>query len=316
MNKFVIIPEKEEDDLFNLLPLVTSIFKAHEGAEVNIIHSKDLSFQKILWPIEVKYHLVNEKNFGPVSSIKLAAQMDDLFNISHALTFRNEVGVLQFMKALKSKNRLGWKSLVNDVFFTESIPLPNKSTRIEKYLSLWDSSSHDSGEVGELYLESSIKAPENFFKESGSDPFLFISIEDFANSTQLVSTIENLLEGLQQGRVIIWESSSSESLKELKEKFPKIIDASEVGPESLHHYILRCRGFITNSSWQANLASFAGVEAFYVTNKSPLKRPFFKLEPTSVVTKSEGTFEVLDREHQDVLDPDALVNFILERYSL
>lgn len=316
MNKFVIIPEKEEGNLYNLLPLITAIYQDFDEPEVNIIHTLDIAYQRSQWPMATKFHKVNEGDFGPVSSIKLAAKMNDLFNITHSLNFREEVGVHQFLKSLKAKNRLGWKSLVNDVFHSESVLKPGHSGAAERYLHLWSQSSIGNELEEKLLQKNEIKSPENFFKDESVGPFLFIAMENLGEYSELREALNYLLESIKDIRVIIWSSEASELLNDLKESFPGLIDASEVSSELLHNYILRCRGLITNSSWQASMACFMGVETFFMTKRSPLKLSYFKVNPSSLVLSNEGGFKLIEENgHQD-LSCDATINLVLERYSL
>lgn len=316
MNKFVIIPEKEEENLFNLLPLISAIHQSFDELEVNIIHTKELDYQKAQWPISTKYHLVNEEDFGPVSSIKLAAKMDDLFNITHSLNFRDEVGVHQFIKSLKAKNRLGWKSLVNDVFHSESVLKPGHSGAMERYLHLWSQSSLGEDLQEKLFQKNDIKSPENFFKDESVGPFLFISMEGLGEHPEYSEALNYLLESIKDIRVIFWSSEESELLKDLKAKFETLVDASEVAPELLHNYILRCRGLLTNSSWQASMACFMGVETFFLTKKRALKLGYFKVNPSSLILGENGSFKLIEEDGQQDLSCDATINLVLERYSL
>lgn len=316
MNKFVIIPEKEEENLFNLLPLVTSIHKTFDELEVNIIHTKELEFQKVQWPISIKYHQVSEKDFGPVSSIKLAAKMDDLFNITHSLNYRDEVGIHQFIKSLKAKNRLGWKSLVNDVFHSESVLKPGHSGAAERYLHLWSQSKIGDDLQEKLFQKNEVKSPENFFKDESVGPFLFISMERLSEHSEYRETLETLLESIKDMRVIIWSSEESELLKDLKENFDRLVDASEVAPELLHNYILRCRGLLTNSPWQASMACYMGVETFYLTKDEALKLAHFKVNPSSLILTNGGGYRLIEEDGQQDLSCDATINLVLERYSL
>ncbi len=320
MDKFVIIPEKGEKNLFLLMPLVESIFQNHDGCEINIVHSEDINFQLDSWPYAIKFHKVDEKDFGPVSSIKLAAKTHDLFNITHSLCFRNEVGVLQFTKALKAKNRLGWKSLVNDVFFTESVLKPGSLKKEESYYHLWKASSLGKNLDEPIFQKNEISAPENFFKEEGAGPFLFVSIEGFQEQVELFSLFSRFLASIKDVRIILWEKRlegiNSEAFCELKNEHEGVVDASEVSEELLHHYILRCRGLVTNSAWQASLASYYGVESFFISKEDELNLNLFKFSPNTLLWHTEDKVTLASKEGREELSLDGAIDTILDYYSL
>jgi hypothetical protein len=320
MDKFVIIPEKGERNLLLLLPLVESIRQNHEGCEINIIHSEQVGHQLQAWPHPIKFLKVNESDFGPVSSIKLAAQAHDLFNITHSLCFRSEVGVLQFTKALKAKNRLGWKSLVNDVFFTESVLRPGALKGEEIYFHLWRASSFGKKLDEPIFQKNEIAAPENFFKDTAAGPFLFLSLEDFPSHVEFNAILTRFVDAIKDTRLILWEArldgQNSESFKELRKQYPDVIDASEVGADLLHHYILRCRGLVTNSPWQASLASYFGVESFFLTKETELNLSLFKFGPNSFVWKSDDKVILSNKEMREELSLDGAIDTILAHYSL
>lgn len=319
MIKFVIIPKKDEDNLYKLLPLMTGLYKSYEDLEINIVHTQNLEAQLSVIPFKINFYFVDEKDFGPVSSVKLAAKASDLFNITHTLVYRSEVGVLQFAKSIKAKNRLGWKSLVNDVFLTESIEKAGN----ESYLSLVAKSralNIDLSAVGELLNLKDTKVPENFFKESGANPFLFVSCDNFSDDNVIRQLISNLSQGLSDKRLIVWSRQDSALLKDLASEKGCVIDASAADETMLHHYVTRCQGFISSIDWHCHMSCFLGVASYYLSESAPAFIENFKYRPEWIAIVNKNSFSFKDRGENEgevsELNIDELTNMILEELNL
>lgn len=319
MIKFVIIPKKDEDNLYKLLPLITGLYKSYEDPEINIVHTQNLETQLSVIPFKANFHFVDERDFGPVSSVKLAAKVSDLFNITNTLVYRSEVGVLQFAKSIKAKNRLGWKSLINDVFLTESIEKGNS----ESYLSLVAKSKTlniDFNELGELLNLKDKKVPENFFKESGTNPFLFVSCDNFSSDNVIRQLISNLSQSLNDKRIIVWSRQDSALLKDLASEQDCVIDASAADESMLHHYVTRCHGFVSSIDWHCHMSCFLGVTPYYLSNSAPAIIESFKYHPEWIAIVNENSFTFKNRRESEgevsELNIDELTNTILEELNL
>lgn len=315
MEKFVLLPEKGENNLFLMLPLISSIEKKFPDAEISIVHTLNLSNQLMGLKKSVKFFTVNESDFGPLASIKLASRLDDLFNISHVLCFRTEAGPLHFAKALKAKYRLGWKSLLNDVFLTNPHPRPDHLSPMERYSVLWEDSSFGEKKYESVAEESKEKTPENFFKAESSEPFLFFAVDFEIESENLLSFISLIIEDLKDFRVIVWSEKPCDSMDELKLSFPHVIDASEASVENLHHYLIRCRGFVSNITWLCSQASFLLVESFLI-GREIVNLPYFKCEPVQAELADENKVILLKGDTSENISYSDLVDLIYKKYSL
>ena len=316
MEKFVIIPERAESNLFKLLPLLYLVKENFENPEVNIVHTNNLESQLSTFPMKVKFFHVNESDFGARASVKLAAKLDDLFNITHILTYREDVGVLQFIKALKGKNRVGWKSLVNDVFLTDSVPKNNVGNT---YLNLFRGSKtfkENSKKVDDIVSRFEVNLPENFFKDSSSSPFFFISCGNFSEDTFVSNFSRQLVESLEDNRLIVWSKEESELLKEFSANNENVVDASSADESQIFHYISRCQTFLSTIEWHCHLACFLGVEPYFISENLPFPISELKYSPHFLKKEGENSLQLLDSKGQRSLDTDQLVNLVLQENDL
>lgn len=315
MEKVVIIPKKEEENFFNLLPLVEALNNIYEDPEINIVHSINLEKQLSTIPYRVRFFEVSESDYGPVASIKLAAKFNDLFNITHALVYREEVGVMQFVKALKAKERIGWKSLVNEVFLTEGVEKKGPLS----YVALLESSKAFNEKLEPLEKiinRKSDKLPENFFKDQSSTPFLFLSSKSFSEDEVLINLSNFMAESLKDGRIIIWSSEGSEVLGDLTKRFDNIVDATEADESQIHHYITRCQSFISTVDWHTQMACYLGVEPFYINSEGASLNSYLKYGPKLLTKVGEDTFSLLEEEEKKELTLDEFVNLVLGQLNL
>jgi hypothetical protein len=315
MEKFVLLPEKDEKDLYLLLPLIYSIQAKFPDAEINIVHTLDLANQLSWLKKKVSCYTVRESDFGPLASVKLAARLDDLFNISHVLCFREEVGSLHFAKALKAKVRMGWKSLVNDIFLTHPKVRPSNLSKMEKYSYLWEESLLGDKKYEVISGEQKFEMPENFFKEESAGPFIFFAL-DFENEPEnLLVFISKIINDLKEFRVIVWSEKPSPYLDQFKEDYPEITDASEAKSENLHHYILRCRGFVSNLEWLNSQASYLLVKSFYIGPVNN-ERPYFKCRPSHIKFLDDKKALFSTPELTENMSYSEVVDQIFKEYSL
>jgi hypothetical protein len=315
MNKFVIIPKKTEGNIFKLLPLLYVLNENFDAPEINIVHTTDLKSQLSALPMKINYFFVEERNFGAMASLKLASKLDDLFNITHVLTYREEVGVLQFIKALRAKNRIGWKSLVNDVFLTESVA----NAFDNSYLSLIKNTktfNECNTSLEGLINRSEEKLPENFFKDSRSTPFFFLSCQNFSEDLFVSSFSKQLIESLGESRLIIWSKEESELLKDLAASFQNIVDASLAEESQLFHYITRCQTFITTIEWHSHLACYLGIVPYLVNENKPYEIPELKYSPHFLQSVGEGVLILQEGESSQELNSDQFVNLVLSENEL
>lgn len=317
LTKFLLIPEKEESNFFNILPLVEVLREDYPDCEINLIHSIDLTYQfKGIYP-SLKFHLINESQLGPVSSLKLAEQMVEIFNLDFLLNFRGDVGALHLGKAFKAKKRVGLKSMVNDLFLTDSFKLETPPGP-KRYLDLWAKFLKKEVNPNPLGFEKNI-SPENFFKAKEVEPFFFFPIALNEDNAFLINFLVNLMSQMTDVRKIYWfpeENSFTEEFK--KAPLEKAVDASTVEAKDLYNYILHCQGILTNLEWVSCLSSFMQVESILLRKPEEMlpATGHFKLSPTGVNAINEDEFELLLSDEKKPLDEGAFIEEIFNWFRL
>lgn len=317
LTKFLIIPEKDERNFYHLLPLIINLREDYPEAEINIVHSYDLDGQfKGLFP-KVRFYKFDESQLGPVASLKLAEQLVDIFNIDFLLNYRSDVGALHLGKAFGAKRRLGLKSLVNDIFLTDSfkIDLPSVTHR---YLDLWAKFLKKSVESKSIGFDKEV-SPENFFKASEVEPFFFFSFHLNEENTELVNFLITLFGQLKDTKKVFWLQEENAFTEEfLKAELPKTVNASEVPASELYNYLLHCNGMITNINWVASMASYLQVESILL-NGDGQKVPethSYKISPTVVETSIEGRFQLDLGDEKKPLDSEAFIEEIFNWFKI
>jgi len=275
LTKFLILPEKEEDNFFTMLPLITSLQSEYKDCEINLMHSFDLSYQfQNLFP-HIRFWNFNEEQLGPTLSIKLAEQMVEIFNVDFLINYRKDIGALQLGKAFNAKKRIGKKGFINNLFLTDSYELsPSSEKRSYNYLSLWSQFlkkdlicdslkfSYDEG------LNPDINDCSKEMKDNGEEdslPFVFFPLLFDSENAETMNLVIELMNQMNDVRKIYWFPGENLFTEEFKNApIENFIDASEVGPENLFHYILRCQGVISNIPWLSSMSSFMQVENIFI----------------------------------------------------
>ncbi|MCR9204534.1 MAG: hypothetical protein NXH75_08160 [Halobacteriovoraceae bacterium] len=317
LTKFLIIPEKEESNFFHLLPLIESLRQDYPECEVNVIHSINLEYQfKGMYP-SIKFFQIEESQLGPVSSLKLAEQMFEIFNLDFLLNYRSDVGALHLGKAFKAKKRIGLKHIVNDLFLTDSFKSEIASGPL-RYIGLWERFLNKDKDLGPIGFEKEI-SPENFFKAKEVEPFVFFPFVLNEENASIINLLVKLLNEITEIRKIYWfqeENSFTEEFK--KAPLENTVDASSAKPEDLFNYILHCQGILTNLQWVSSLSSFMQVESILIKNPKDLlpDTSFFKLSPTGVDFLGEGRFELILGDEKKPLDEGAFIEEIFNWFRL
>lgn len=317
LTKFLIIPEKEENNFFHFLPLIECLRQDYPECEINVIHSKNLGYQfKGIYPA-IKFHPIEESQLGPVSSLKLAEQMVEIFNLDFLLNYRSDVGALHLGKAFKAKKRIGFKHIVNDLFLTDSYKSEIPSGP-KKYLDLWGKFLNKGNTLMPIGFDKEI-SPENFFKAKEVDPFIFFPLVLNDENTSMINFLVRLMSEIKDVRKIYWfqeENSFTEEFK--KAPLENCVDASSAKPEDLFNYILHCQGILTNLEWIGSLSSFMQVESILIKkpNESLPDTSFFKLSPTGVDFLGERGFELILDDEKKPLDEGAFVEEIFNWFRL
>lgn len=315
LTKILILPKKEEKNLFELIPLIEWIRSDFPDSKIHILHSIDLSFQLRGLFENLSYHTFEESNLGPVSSLKMAEKLKDVFNIDYSLVYRDDVGCLNLAKAIGGKVRIGNKSLVNDLFLTDSIRLGEGEK--SSYMSLWGKYWKKTfGESKMSYVTE--QKPENFFQAKEVEPFFFFPVSPKNEHSTLLRYITSLFEALGENRKILWLENENEDCDKLAHgQWENYVNASEAAPENLYHYLLHSRGVITNIDWVSSMASYLQIENILISDKAS-KWPntsYFKLSPTILEISEEGLSFSIEGEKKP-LDEGAFIEEIFQWFKI
>ncbi len=245
-DKVVILLAENHEDIYELFPALFYLNSSLVEPQINIISDKDFNDQLSHLPFKTINFAIDKKDLGLVGSFKLAHKLQDIFNVTHFYNFRDGMGAANFGRSLKAKNN--FKALVNQTFLDVIAD------------DVVDKVSYHEGE----------KLPENFFKSQTHDPFLFIAMSDLSEDDRrfiLVKEILSELTDLKDQRIIMWTDELNAHHLDLLSSFPQIINASEVGYQQIHHYILTCKGIFTDRLDVARLSSYIGVDHFLLSRK-------------------------------------------------
>ena|GEM_PF-3769417 len=316
MDKFVILPERTIEDYFELFPLIFLIKRDFVNAEINLVcfenYSKDI-FNFL--PFKVKVHKVSSGDLGPLKSFRLAEKLNDIFNITHFINFSDDLGSLNFGKALKPNFFVGFKSIKSKPFYTSTIEKPTFQNQYKQYKYLY-CESFKKEETIKAEPEQVLAQPENFFKSEVGEPFIFIPFLAKDISPELSEVLVEIARTLEGQRVIYWADEDCPLREDFRKVFPSFIDASEAPFASLDKYVMLSKGVLSPSRLIAQLSCYFGVVNFFLSisvNSSKNSAIYdFDIPIHELILKNKNEV-VIDNE---VISTTGLIDLLHKEFNL
>lgn len=265
-NKVVVLLPEDHEDIYEFFPAIFYLSKTLENPELNIVSDHDFSRELLHLPFKTINYFVSKDDLGVMGSLKLHHKLKELFNISHFYNYRSSIGAFNFGRSLKAKNKIGFKDALGKIFYTEERELDISKYPSEQYLDLvLDPSINFS--FNKINYNEEIQLPNNFFKSQVHEPFIFLAMGTLEGDENLYLLIKEITEKLTHQRIILWSNQKNGHHQDLLDTFPTLIDATGVEYKNLPQYILTCKGVITDQLNVARLATFIGVDHFFITRK-------------------------------------------------
>ncbi|GEM_PF-2714560 len=326
MHKILIIPRKEERNLYNLLPLIKGIEIYFNGLEedfkIHFLHNSDLSKQTALLKGRLNFHVFEEKKLGPLGSLKVAQKQNDLFNLSHSFCFRDDVGAVTLNKYLKAKNRYGYDSLQGKLVNTHTLSSQEGMSDKDYYYKLVEHFLKVPNETTVETLKGDLKnyseVRENFFKAQEIPSFIFLAFDKIEAESEAHLLLQNMVNNFDQN-IYLWVEEMTETAHHILTDNSKVLDISEVDPRGFDAYLEKCLGVITNEEWVSEMASYFGVDSLLFECDSFVKRDFPHPNVTLVQTRGAGIYDLLIIDGEELIKEvniDKLADHIHEAFSL
>lgn len=328
MNKVVIIPKKDEENLYHILPLIKGLEIYFEGMDeafqIHVLHSKDLRSQSALLKNKCYFHDFDEKELGPLASLKLVEKLKDLFNLSHSFCFRDDLGALTLQKFLKAKKRYGFSSLqakvANNNFFSGYEELEGKDLYAKALSDFFK--VHKDQVMDHLKEEFRSHEPnvENFFKAREVEPFVLKIFDELSEESEKLLLIKTLVKDLEK-KTYLWLEKENEISRDTFHQMKGLLNISEAHPLDFDAYLEKCIGVITTKAWVAEMAAFFGVDVIFFDVGEYRLESFINDRIVLVKTLGPGFYQLSYRDEEKEVKEveasiDSLNDFIFERFNL
>ncbi len=326
MNKVVILPRKNENNLYHILPLIKGLEIYFDGMDeayqIHIVHSSDLNNQAALIKNRCSFHKIDEDELGPLKSLKLAERLKDLFNLTHSFCFRDDIGSLSLQKFLKAKKRYGYSSIqgkiANNNFFENYESLAPKDLYAKPLADFFRVQREEVLNLLSKEMRRYKPEVENFFKAPEVEPFVLKIFEELALESEHLLLVKTLVKDLHK-KTYLWLEKENEASESLFKEHSGLLNISEASSMSFDAYLEKCLGVVTDKAWVAEMAAFFGVDVILFDAKDYRLDDFINDNVTVVKTKGPGSYIIeyqQDQQFTKEVTIDGLNDFIFQKFNL
>lgn len=311
----VLLPEFEVDAL-EILPFLSLLKEEFQEAEINLlVHEKDREDLFFLDP-SFKIFIFKEHEKGLLGGHKFSVNLKDVFNITHF--FNLDTGLYSSMFGLhfRAKNRIGYKSSLDRVFYTHGYSKPQGLRRDQQHVRLLEYFLDKSFETYRIPSFEKKLYEEDFFKASKENKEMTLFWRNFEPSFDEFSFWRDLLLDLKETTVHLISIEDNEYFTTLKEEIALVEVIGKIEKvEDLKTNFQTSQFFISDDPFASRMASMYGLKSILVTPniRQPQSYFHFLAEPARMSLPRDGGGFFLGQEGEELFeDTQELIDIIFK----
>lgn len=285
MSQIVVRLPRKLDQLLCSFPFLENLRHFYEAHEIHLICDKVLAKYLVLLPFNAFIHGFDEKEYpGALDIPRYVAHQENITDVSKFYSLTNSKIDAAFGKAFNAKETIGFKfGITANLLFNKKINYDEKNHPMTQYLAMMEGNLKKDGQYFSRELECIV---QELYR-----PYVVISIKHDDERLRLDPKWCDYINYYHKYTIyIISENAPAGKMKELTDRYKLNTDRENRvmffecdDAVKLCQLIYHAKGFVTDESDLAYVASYMSVPTIEVTEKlnnaSPLSKAYKNFDP-------------------------------------